>query len=206
MLHTVQSIHGLAASIYFSAHILPYISISIDLLPNYGPGTSERYRKPVTTGNTVISNWEKRNFRYSSDLAQAKVYLFAILVIFDMPSTCHFFWSFCSQVDVTMVLVGFYGVFVFGSRTLRAVVSRFWQSFRRLRPLKSGLDILTKLRKYWEIFQFEIESLWKEKVKSMPSSDQFSRSVDKGQASRHFCIRHGCEVSFFYEMPITKST
>ena len=42
---------------------------AIDLLPNYGPGTSKRYRKPVTTGNTVISNCEKRNFRRSSDLA-----------------------------------------------------------------------------------------------------------------------------------------
>ena len=31
---------------------------SIDLLPSYGPGTSKRYRKPVTTGNTVISNCE----------------------------------------------------------------------------------------------------------------------------------------------------
>ena len=29
----------------------------------------KRYRKPVTTGNTVISNGEKRNFRRSSDLA-----------------------------------------------------------------------------------------------------------------------------------------
>ena len=86
----------------------------IDLLPNYGPGTSKRYRKPVTTGNTVISNCEKRNFRRSSDLAEAKIYLFAVLVIVDMPSTNHFFWSFCSQVGITMVLEGFSGVFVFG--------------------------------------------------------------------------------------------
>ena len=86
---------------------------SIDLLPNYGPGTSKRYRKPVTTGNTVISNWEKRIFRRSSDLAEAKIYLFAVLVIFDMPSTNHFFWSFCSQVGITMVLERFCGVFVF---------------------------------------------------------------------------------------------
>ena len=47
--------------------------IAIDLLPNYGPGTSKRYGKPVTTGNTVISNCEKRNFRRSSDLAEAKI-------------------------------------------------------------------------------------------------------------------------------------
>ena len=85
----------------------------IDLLPNYGPGTSKRYRKPVTTGNTVISNCEKRNFRRSSDLAEAKIYLFAVLVILDMPSTNHFFWSFCSQVGITMVLEGFSGVLVF---------------------------------------------------------------------------------------------
>ena len=48
-------------------------SYAIDLLPNYGPGTSKRYRKPVTTGNTVISNCEKRIFRRSSDLAEAKI-------------------------------------------------------------------------------------------------------------------------------------
>ena len=91
---------------------------TIDLLPNYGPGTSKRYRKPVTTDNTVIFNCEKRNFRRSSDLAEAKIYLFAVLVIFDMPSTNHFFWSFCSQVGITMVLEGFSGVFVFGLSAL----------------------------------------------------------------------------------------
>ena len=50
-----------------------YLATPIDLLPNYGPGTSKRYRKPVTTGNTVISNCEKRIFRRSSDLAEAKI-------------------------------------------------------------------------------------------------------------------------------------
>ena len=64
----------------------------IDLLPNYGPGTSKRYRKPVTTGNTVIFYCEKKNFRRSSDLAEAKIYLLAVLFIFDMHSTGHFFW------------------------------------------------------------------------------------------------------------------
>ena len=64
-----------------------WLRITIDLLPNYGPGTSKRYRKPVTTGNTVIFNCERRNFRRSSDLAEAKIYLFAVLVIFDMHST-----------------------------------------------------------------------------------------------------------------------
>ena len=68
------------------------LHVPIDLLPNYGPGTSKRYRKPVTTGNTVIFYCEKRNFRRSSDLAEAKIYLFAVLVIFDMHSTNHFFW------------------------------------------------------------------------------------------------------------------
>ena len=86
----------------------------IDLLPNCGPGTSKRYRKPVTAGNTVISNCEKRKFRRSSDLAEAKTYFFAFLVLFEMPSTNHFFRSFCSQVGMTMVLVGFFEVFVFG--------------------------------------------------------------------------------------------
>ena len=37
------------------------------------------YRKSETTSNTVISNCEKRNFRRSSDLAEAKIYLFAVL-------------------------------------------------------------------------------------------------------------------------------
>ena len=62
---------------------------SIDLLPYYGPGTSKRYRKPVTTGNTVIFYCEKRNFRRSANLAEDKIYLFAVLLIFDMPSTNH---------------------------------------------------------------------------------------------------------------------
>ena len=48
-----------------------------------------------------------------SDLAEAKIYLFAVLVIFDMPSTNHIFWSFCLQVGITMVLEGFSGMFVF---------------------------------------------------------------------------------------------
>ena len=83
-----------------------------------GPGTSKRYRKPVTTGNTVIFNCEKRNFRRSSDLAEAKIYLFAVLVIFGMHSTNHFFRSFCSQVGIMMVLEGFSGVLVFGRSAL----------------------------------------------------------------------------------------
>ena len=105
---------------------------AIDLLPNYGPGTSKRYRKPVTTGNTVISNCEKRNFRRSSDLAKAKIYLFAVLVIFDMPSTNHFFWSFCSQVGITMVLEGLSGVFVFGLPALL---------YRDFDNVSDGLDL-----------------------------------------------------------------
>ena len=104
----------------------------IDLLPNYGPGTSKRYRKPVTTGNTVISNCEKRNFRRSSDLAEAKIYLFAVLVIFDIPSTKHFFWSFCSQVGITMVLEGFSGAFVFGLPALL---------YRDFDNVSDGLDL-----------------------------------------------------------------
>ena len=117
----------------------------IDLLPNYGLGTSKRYRKPVTTDNTVISNCERRNFRRSSDLAEAKIYLFAVLVIFDMPSTNHFFWSFCSQVGITTVLEGFSGVFVFG---LSALLYRDFDNVSgRLGPLKIGLVILGNLRK-----------------------------------------------------------
>ena len=90
----------------------------IDLSPNYGPGTSKRYRKPVTTGNTVIFNCEKRNFRRSSDLAEAKLYLSAVLVIFDKHSTNHFFRSLCSQVGIMMVLEGFSGGLVFGRSAL----------------------------------------------------------------------------------------
>ena len=86
-------------------------TLSIDRLPNYCPGTSKRYRKPVSTRNTVIFYCEKRNVRRSSNLAEEKLYLFAVLLVFDMPSTNHSFWSFCSQVGKTMVLVGFSGVF-----------------------------------------------------------------------------------------------
>ena len=105
----------------------------IDLLPNYGPGTSKRNRKPVTTDNTVISYCEERNFPRSSDLAKAKIYLFAaVLVIFDTPSTNHFFWSFCSKVSMTIVLVGFSEVFVFGRLELL---------FRDFDKVSDGLDL-----------------------------------------------------------------
>ena len=92
----------------------------IDPVPSSGPGTSKWYKKPVTTGNTVISFCEKRDFPRSSGLAQAKIYLLVVLVIFDMPSTNHFFWSFCSQVGMTMVLqlAWFSGMFVFGRSEL----------------------------------------------------------------------------------------
>ena len=87
---------------YVTAEFSPNTWVSlftIDLLPNYGPGTSKRYRKPVTTDNTVISNCEKRNFRRSSDLAEGKIYLFAVLdlVIFDMRSTDHSFGRFAHK-------------------------------------------------------------------------------------------------------------
>ena len=109
----------------------PKIGGWIDLLPNYGPGTSKRYRKPVTTGNTVISNCERGNFWRSSGFAEAKIYQFAVLVIIDMPSTNHFLWSFLSQVGMTMVLVGFSGVFVFGRTDL---------SYRYFDKVSNGLD------------------------------------------------------------------
>ena len=114
---------------WVSGSIIPYL---IDLLPNYGPGTSKRYRKPVTTGNTVIFYCEKRNFRRSANLAEDKIYLFAVLLIFDMPSTNHFFWSFCSQVGITMVLEGFSGVFVFGLPALL---------YRDFDNVSDGLDL-----------------------------------------------------------------
>ena len=106
-------------------------------MPNYGPGTSKRYRKPVTTGNTG----EKRNFRRSSDLAEAKIYLFAVLVIVDMPSTNHLFWSFCSQVGITMVLEGFSGVFVFG------LSARLYRDFDNV---FDGLDLSNRAGHSWQ--------------------------------------------------------
>ena len=102
-------------------------------------------RKQVTTGNTVISNCEKRNIQRSSDLAEAKIYLLANLVIFDMPYTSHLFWSFCSQVSMTMVLGGDFSAVSF--QMLRAIVSKIWHSFRRLRDLKSGLVISNQPKK-----------------------------------------------------------
>ena len=66
------------------------------------------------TENRQHSHFQLReeNFQRSSDLAVAKIYLF------DMPTTNHFFWLFCSQVGMTMVLVGFSGVLVFGRSEL----------------------------------------------------------------------------------------
>ena len=108
------------------------VFISTDLLPNYGPGTSRRYSKPVTTGYTVISNSQTRNFLRSSDLAEAKIYLFAALVIFDMPCIDHFFRSFCSQVGMAMVLVGFFEVFISGRLELL---------YRDFDKVSNGLDL-----------------------------------------------------------------
>ena len=62
-----------AEHVHVTGHKVHWEAMIIDLLPNYGPGTSKRYRKPVTTGNTVISNCEKRIFRRSSDLTEAKI-------------------------------------------------------------------------------------------------------------------------------------
>ena len=126
-----------------------YQWVPIDLLPNYGPGTSKRYRKPVTTGNTVIFNCEKRNFRRSSDLAEAKIYLFAVLVIFDMHSTNHFFRSFCSQVGIMMVLEGFLGcLFSDAQRCCIEILTTFptsWTSQNRAGHSNQPKKILRKV-------------------------------------------------------------
>ena len=122
----------------------------IDLLPNYGPGTSKRYRKPVTTGNTVIFYCKKRNFRRSSDLAETKIYLFAVLFIFDMHSTNHFLWLFCAQVGITMVLEGFSGMFVTSDaqRCCIGVLTTFstaWTSQNRAGHSNQPKEILRKV-------------------------------------------------------------
>ena len=78
---------------------------TIDLLPNYGPSTSKRYRKPVTTGNTVIFNCEKRNFRRSSDLAEAKIYLFAVLVTVKLQIFVRYLFSYFRLETGSYVLI-----------------------------------------------------------------------------------------------------
>ena len=130
---TIRNFNPIFEGGWWKAKSMQFYLHSIDLLPNYGPGTSKQYRKPVTTGNTVISNCERRNFQHLSDLTEAKIYLLAVLVMFDMPSTNNFFWSFCSQVGKTMVLVGFSGVFVFGRLEL------FYRNFDKV---FDGLDFL----------------------------------------------------------------
>ena len=157
-----------------------------DLLPNYGPGTSKRFRKPVTTDNTVISYCEKRNFGHSSDLAEAKIYLFAVLVSFDMPSTNHFFFGvFAHKSEWQWLWWGFWGVCF---RTLRAVVSRFWQRFRRLTPVKIGLVILTNLRmlrkvsvRNWKFLEGKSQEL--AKLRSI-----FTISPERSSSSYWSCV------------------
>ena len=49
-----------------------------------------------------------------------------------MPSTNHFFRSFCSQVGMTLVLVGFFEEFVFGRSELL---------YRDFDKVSDGLDL-----------------------------------------------------------------
>ena len=178
---------------------------SIDLLPNYGPGTSKRYRKPVTTGNTVIFYCEKRNYRRSSNLSEAKIYLFAVLVIFDMPSTNHFFWSFYSQVGITMVLEGFSGVFVFG---LSALLYRDFDNVSDGLDLsKSGWSFLATKENAKKSFSSKLKVYGRKKSRTCQAQikihDQSTKVKLLVLKLRHFCILHGSEVTLFHDMPIT---
>ena len=92
---------------------------------------------------------------------------------------------------------GFGGVFwAVCFPTLRAVVSRIWQSFRRLRPLKSGLDIPTNLRKDWEKSR-----MWQAQINFHDQSTKVKLLILK---LHHLCILHGSEVTPFRKMPITR--
>ena len=62
----------------------------------------------------------------------------------------------------------------------------------------------SNVRKHWEKFQFEIESLWKEKTRTCQAQINFHDQSTKIKflvlKLRHFCIMHGSDV----EMPIAR--
>ena len=88
-------------------HRWPAVVNSIDLLHKYGTGTSKWYKEPVTTDNTVVSNCEKKDFRRSSGLAEAKFPCLPYL--YDMPSTNHFFDIFAQKSASQWFWWGFLG-------------------------------------------------------------------------------------------------
>ena len=93
----------------------PTPTLPIDILPNYDQGTSKQAaqnRQLWATQSFSIVISKTFDIHQIDVLLQLK-YLFAVLVIFKMASTDHFFGSICSQVDLTMILVGFSGVIVF---------------------------------------------------------------------------------------------
>ena len=175
-------------------------------MPNYGPGTSKRFRKPVTTDNTVISYCEKRNFRHSSDLAEAKIYLFAVLVSFDMPSTNHFFfWCFCSQVGMTMVMVRFLGcLFSDAQSCCIEVLTTFPTAYTCQN--RAGHSNQPKNAK--KSFSSKLKVFGRKKSRTCQAQINFHDQSRKVKLLvlklRHFCISHGNKVTLFYEMPINR--
>ena len=87
---------------------------------------------------------------------------FSWLDKFPICRVLHLPWKM-RKIPTSLPLLFFCGVCF---RTVRAVVSIFWQSFRRLRPLKSGLVILINLGKHWEKLRFEIETFWRKKTRT----------------------------------------
>ena len=120
---------------------------NIDLLPNYGPGTSKRYRKPVLRTTQSFPIARRETFDVHQILLKLKFTCLPFLLsLICLPLTISF--GRFAHKSACMYDNRFGGVF-WGVcfRTLGAVVLRFWQSLRRLRPLKIGLVILTNLRK-----------------------------------------------------------
>ena len=73
-------------------------------------------------------------------------------------------------------------------RTLRAVVSRFWHSFRLLRPLKSGLVILTDLRKHWESFSSKVKLYEGKRQELAKPKSIFTTSRQRSSSSYWSCV------------------
>ena len=94
-----------------------------------------------------------------------------------------------------------FGVLLF--RTLRAVVSRFWHSFQRLRPLKSGVDLLTNQETAQKSFSSKLKVYGSKKSRMCQAQIKFHDQSTKLKLlvlkSRPFCIVHWSEVTLFYK-------
>ena len=111
-----------------------------------------------------------------------------------------------SQHQIVFFLVGSSGVFVFEHS--RALVSRFWQSFRRLSPSKAGWSFKPTSENTGKSFSSKLQLSGRKKTRTCQAQvnlhDQPTKVKLLVLKLGHFYISHGGEVTLSYEMPMTR--